>query len=61
MILRQLPMNYEDYIQVSEDSEYNNNLQKNGFIPLYWYDGHFYYKYSDELRKFIEKGGEKDV
>lgn len=61
MILRQLPKDYENYIQVPENSEYNDTLQKNGFIPLYWAGGHFYYKYSKELRKFVEKGGEKNV
>lgn len=61
MILRQLPKDYENYIQVPENSEYNDTLQENGFMPLYWAGGHFYYKYSKELRKFVEKGGEKNV
>lgn len=56
MLLRQEPPNFIDYIQVDE-GHLNTMLQENDFYPKYYYEGHFFYKDSQELRNFIEKGG----
>lgn len=55
MLFRQLPpdplCNY--YII---DSEKSQRLQVKGFVPIYFWDGAFYYKKTDELIKFMEGG-----
>lgn len=56
MLLRQEPPNFIDYIQIDE-GYLNTTLQENDFYPKYYYEGHFFYKDSQELRNFIEKGG----
>lgn len=55
MLLRQEPPNFIDYVQIEE--QLNTILQENGFHPMYYYEGFFYYKDSQELKDFIEKGG----
>lgn len=54
MLIRQKPENIKDFISVN-DSSINNDLQINGFMPMYFWDKVFYYKLSNELKKFIEE------
>lgn len=56
MLLKQEPPNFIDYVQIH--GHLNTILQENGFHPMYEYESFFYYKDSQELRNFIEKGGE---
>ena len=54
MLFKQEPPNFIHYVQI--DAKLNTILQENGFQPMYEYEGFFYYKDSQELKDFIEKG-----
>ncbi|MBQ0143403.1 MAG: hypothetical protein KBT06_11540 [Prevotellaceae bacterium] len=61
MVLVQAPKDFTEYVEINGKSPYNLELQENGFMPKYYYYGCFYYKYSEELKDFIEKGGVNNV
>lgn len=61
MILIQQPKNLTEYVEIDGKEQLNVLLQQNGFNPMYYYYGRFYYKYSEELKDFIEKGGVNNV
>ena len=55
MIIRQTPMNVDNYIAVDEQT--SNVLHQNGFYPKYIDNRFIYYVRSDEIIDFMIKEG----
>lgn len=58
MIIRQQPIDLENYYIVDKFASYN--LINNGFQPLYMWKDNYYYKKTEKLINFIGKGGEEN-
>lgn len=58
MIIRQQPIDVENYYIVDKFASYN--LISNGFQPLYMWKDNYYYKKTEKLQDFLRKGGEEN-
>lgn len=58
MIIRQQPVDVENYYIVDKFASYN--LISNGFQPLYMWKDNYYYKKTEKLINFLRKGGEEN-
>jgi hypothetical protein len=58
MILRQKPPRPELYYAVDEQKHLEWASQ--GFLPIYLWQGKFYYRITAELNEMIGKGGEEN-
>lgn len=53
MLIRMKPINDKKYLKVTDECAkmYNDN----GFVPMYYYDGIWYYKKTKDLQNFVKK------
>lgn len=56
MLLRQAPREDEMENLIIIDDELSEELQMNGFYPLYLWNNHFWYEATEELMEFLKKG-----
>lgn len=57
MLLRQKPPN-GNFISIDATNSVKKELDRIGFYPLYFYDNKFFYVYTEELKEYLNKGGE---